>query len=159
MKKLFLLITVAFAFSLMFIQCGGKNSKDANLTDSIEVESDDEGNSLTWLQQVDQYIGEGDYASAYSLVEPHLGYSEANYPTHERILKNEIADLIAADNNGDNAVKIEFVILERAKYNSFESYINKDSDDEEKQIKKMREFSISLAKASGNDALVKKLTR
>lgn len=147
MKRNILLLTLTLICSVLFIQCGN----------SVE--------SLT--KNVNKAIDKGDYAKAYSLVDPYFEQHDktqlrdASYNLNEKILKHEIASLVETDDNGDNAANIKFAIKERSKFNSYWASRGRDygPDTERAQQSEMLKYALSLAKAAGNDALVNKLSQ
>lgn len=143
MKKFFFLITMSFVCCLLFTQCGTSRTSPESLT-----------------KEVNEAIKEGDYTTAYSLVDPYFKNDDTSlrntsFELNEKILRNEIASLVESDNNGDNAAKIKFAIIERAKFNEYWASVNKNDEIEEQD--EMLKYAQTLAKAVGNDVLANNL--
>ena len=111
-------------------------------------------------KNVNAAIEEGDYAKAYTYVEPYYRDPDLMYTCYqlnEKILRHEIASLVESDNNGSNAAMIIFAISEKAKYNDYMSRLYKKYEDEQK--KEMTSYAIKLAQSVGNEVLAEQLTK
>lgn len=139
-----------FLLGLFTISCGGSG-------ESIE--------SIT--KKVNDAIEEGDYAKAYTYIDPYYTqYDESDLIDgccllNEKILKHEIASLVESDNNGSNAAMIIFAISEREKYNDYSSSavvicIDSDKDDQKNE---MISYAIDLAQAAGKEVLAERLAK
>lgn len=178
-SKLFICSISIVSFSFL-CSCGGGNpSKDLNNDEeSSEVDinysdisvgsySDDDGEaSLQLSAKVNKALNDEDYVLAYALIDPWVEQHyrttvrETSFTLNQRVLKNEIANLISSDKDGENGMKIYFAITERAKYNSYWASCEYDGgapDTELKQRGIMLEYARNMAELDGKETLLKKL--
>lgn len=165
--KLFVNVTAYVAvFILAFLTSCSSDSKTKE--DEIRRFSED----------VNEALSSGNIDEAYAIIDTYIDYSvpvetepifgniknsdelqharnlrDKARSLNDKVLKNEIAELVANDNGGDNAPNISFAIYERAKYNvDFDLHI-------ETEQKKLFDYAIQLAKSMDNDKLVNKLKK
>lgn len=138
---------ICLVMTVSLYSCGNKE-KDSNEVDKMSSE-------------VTEAIENDDFATAYKIVDPwfkrhdDVTTRDAAFQLNEKILKNEIANLVATDSNGDNGARIIFAIGERAKYNDYWSSVN-DSYELGEKIK-MLKYAIEISSLNDNKSLTDKL--
>lgn len=138
---------ICLVMTVSLNSCGDKE-KDSNEVDKMSSE-------------VNEAIENDDFATAYKIVDPwfkrhdDVTTRDAAFQLNEKILKNEIANLVATDSNGDNGARIIFAIGERAKYNGYWPSVSDSHELREKA--KMLKYAIEISSLNGDMALTEKL--
>lgn len=141
MKKIKILILLVLAFnSLAFLSCTNKTAKNKDLID-----------------QVDKFLNEGDYRSAYNIVDKIIADEDIEmdaYSLNKKIMTAEITSVFEDEgiSSRQKGAKLLLIIQERAQYNDPNcfpgAFLYVDA------ITPMYDEVINLAQSLGEDEIV-----
>ena len=143
MKKIKILILLVLAFnSLAFLSCTNKTAKNEDLID-----------------QVDKFLSEGDYRSAYNIVDKIIADEDIEmdaYSLNKKIITAEIASVFEEEgiSSRQKGAKLLLIIQERARYNDRYSLLSKRDLYYVDAIPPMYDEVINLAQSLGEDEIV-----